>query len=251
MWQDSCAINWYPEYVFVLAPWLGLNMGPMSQASRRKHKRIMNKHSLTSVAGGRHQRMPQWTELTYIKANGTFWIGLIGCSLKDSIMYESMCHVVEMLPLTSLWTNAWRDGVKRVLGGLQRSLSFPVLMRGTGIILGRVYLLNSAKLGALFLFFICHWNWMQSRQKGCGWINVSHILLFFQVQYLYFLPPIATIVEWEFEQLWWFTVIHLRTDFSWSKVQRTPANLWFVICNFIRLRILLSYFLGGEPILPY
>lgn len=67
-------------------------------------------------------------------------------------MYESMCHVVETLPLTSLWTNAWRDGVKRVLGGLQRSLSFPVLMRGTGIILGRVYLLNSAKLGALFLF---------------------------------------------------------------------------------------------------
>lgn len=129
---------------------------------------------------------------------------------------------------------------------------FPFLCWWGGLVLyWAVYIAEFSQIRRAFPFFICHWNRMQSRQKGCGWINVSHILLFFQVQYLYFLPPIATIVEWEFEQLWWFTVIHLRTDFSWSKVQRTPANLWFVICNFIRLRILLSYFLGGEPILPY
>lgn len=37
---------------------------------------------------------PQWIDLTYIVANGNFWIWLINWWCKDEIMYEIMFHVV-------------------------------------------------------------------------------------------------------------------------------------------------------------
>lgn len=41
-----------------------------------------------------HSIMPQWTDLTYIAANGNFWIWLISwLCYKDEIMYEIMFHV--------------------------------------------------------------------------------------------------------------------------------------------------------------
>lgn len=40
-----------------------------------------------------HGITPQWTDLTYIVANGNFWIWLISWWCRDEIMYEIMFHV--------------------------------------------------------------------------------------------------------------------------------------------------------------
>lgn len=50
-----------------------------------------------AVRGGHtvmcHGITPQWTDLTYIVANGNLWIWLINWWHRDEIMYEMMLHV--------------------------------------------------------------------------------------------------------------------------------------------------------------
>ena len=42
-----------------------------------------------------HGLMPQWIDLTYIGANGNFWIWLISWWYTDEVMYEIVFHVVQ------------------------------------------------------------------------------------------------------------------------------------------------------------